>query len=371
MDNVYLYGERGLVNAILIDSADKAPNAILKQIVWTGDAPAFIDKVVRCEYLVEFSLGEFGSPDLIVIAYTDDAKYVIFTEAKVVEYKNAVTTKESYADAGCLNVQLALKWRFKEALKCNPKDYLRIVEVKLTPCGDKMRKLNKGRLVTYCRETLANAAGYYFVALTGDKYLERPPFDDDPVLSELIGETWYKERLNFGFLTYRKLIAAGIVDENEGAFALPSRLMLTEGDVNGESDIAYSKVRNLRGFNTEEWGERYLKVAEALCEIVPSLITVLDDCANVVREVEQLQGSYSYRVGNVTYAKIMFLQREQAVVMAILKDANLPQYDYDDEKKFICTIQNGKTEYVAYRFDNIDDVQRFTEKLEATFAPEE
>ena len=371
MDNVCLYGERGLVNGILLDNADKAPNALLKQIQWVGDTPSFIDEVVKCDYLVEFSLGEFGSPDLIIIAYTPTDKYVIFTEAKVVEYKNAVTTKESYADAGCLNVQLALKWRFKEALRYNPKDYLRIVEVKLPPTGDKLRKLNKGRLVTYCRETLANAAGDYFVALTGDKYLDKPPFDDDPVLPELIGETWYKERLNFGFLTYRKLIAAGIVDENEGAFALPSRLMLTEGDVNGENDIAYSKVRNLRGYNTEEWGERYTKVAEALCEIVPSLITVLDDCANVVREVEQLQGSYSYRVGNVTYAKIMFLPREQAVVMAILKDANLPQYDYDDEKKFICTIQNAKTEYVAYRFDNLDDVQRFTEKLEATFAPEE
>ena len=138
MDNVYLYGERGLVNGILLDNANKAPNALLKQIQWVGETPSFIDEVVRCEYLVEFSLGEFGSPDLIIIAYTADKKYVIFTEAKVVEYKNAVTTKESYADASCLNVQLALKWRFKEALKCNPKDYLRIVEVKMPPAGDKM-----------------------------------------------------------------------------------------------------------------------------------------------------------------------------------------------------------------------------------------
>ena len=109
MNNVYLYGERGLVNAILLDSADKAPNALLKQIQWVGETPSFIDDVIKCDYLVEFSLGEFGSPDLIMIAYTADAKYVVFTEAKVVEYKNAVTTKESYADASCLNVQLALK----------------------------------------------------------------------------------------------------------------------------------------------------------------------------------------------------------------------------------------------------------------------
>lgn len=368
MNDVCFYGERGLVNGILLDSANKSPRAILELIRWNGETPQFIKDVLRCEYLVEFSLGEFGTPDLIIIAYTKEDKYVIFTEAKVIEYKNAASAKESFADAGCINVQLALKWRFKEALKHNPKDNLQIAENVINPTGDKPRKLNKGRLVSYCRKTLADAKGYYYVALTGDKSTEELPFDKDYALHAMMGNAWIEESANFGLLTYRRLISGGVVSESEGAFALPCRLMLERNDVDNDSDIAYTKVRNLRGYNLEEWGDKYQAVAEALCELVPSLITVVDDCTNVVKEVEQLHGSYSYKIGNVTYAKIMFLQNEMAVVMAILKDSNMPQYDYDDDKKFICTIQNSKTEYVGYKFDNLDDVRRFVERLQLTFA---
>lgn len=87
MINILFYGERGIVNGIILDIKDsiEAQKAFLRAIKFAdGNRPNWIENLSTMDFIVEPSLSEFGNPDLIIIASeTDKTQHVIFLEAKV------------------------------------------------------------------------------------------------------------------------------------------------------------------------------------------------------------------------------------------------------------------------------------------------
>ena len=364
---VLYYGESGLVSGLVADViAAGADRKLLECVAWNGKTPDFVKEVEYCEYLPEYRLGDFGSPDLVIVAHTSNAKFIVFVEAKVVSYANACASEASFRQARTINVQLALDRRFKQAVVSGGGDNIEICEEADYDSGivrDRARSLRKGGFTSYCRKIFADADGFYYVALTTDPECESP-YEDDDVLKALIGAAWEGEKGSFGILTWGELMEKGIVSRESGAFANAAKLMLPVDDTGANKLVYTSNPTNLRGVKLEEWSEDKKSLIDALTRLTPCLIGAVAD----ETEIEELTGSYSYRVGNIVYARIMYLPTENTVVLALLKDENIPQFLYDDDKRFVCKLPNSDKQYIGYKFYTDADVARFREGLDEYFA---
>ena len=364
---VLYYGESGLVSGLVADViAAGADRKLLECVVWNGKTPDFVKEVEYCEYLPEYRLGDFGSPDLVIVAHTSNAKFIVFVEAKVVSYANACASEASFRQARTINVQLALDRRFKQAVVSGGGDNIEICEEADYDSGivrDRARSLRKGGFTSYCRKIFADADGFYYVALTTAPECESP-YEDDDVLKALIGAAWEGEKGSFGILTWGELMEKGIVSRESGAFATAAKLMLPIDDTGANKLVYTSNPTNLRGVKLEEWSEDKKSLIDALTRLTPCLIGAVAD----ETEIEELTGSYSYRVGNIVYARIMYLPTENTVVLALLKDENIPQFLYDDDKRFVCKLPNSDKQYIGYKFYTDADVARFREGLDEYFA---
>ena len=65
---------------------------------------------------------------------------------------------------------------------------------------------------------------------------------------------------------------------------------------------------------------------------------------------------------------IMYLLTDNTVVLALLKDENIPQFLYDDDHRFVCNLPNSDKQYIGYKFYTDADVARFREGLDEYFA---
>src|SRR5699024_9569138 len=102
-------------------------------------------------------------------------------------------------------------------------------------------------------------------------------------------------------LTWGELMEKGIVSRESGAFATAAKLMLPIDDTGANKLVYTSNPTNLRGVKLEEWSEDKKSLIDALTRLTPCLIGAVAD----ETEIEELTGSYSYRVGNIVYARIM------------------------------------------------------------------
>lgn len=117
------YSERGAMNALFYGIAqadDKKAFAEFLKIIG-------IDyNVSDVEFFMEFSLSEFGSPDLLVTFNADDQKHILFIEAKTScgkkyelgkAFENFKRTRERYDGySSNLYYQLSMKYLFFENL---------------------------------------------------------------------------------------------------------------------------------------------------------------------------------------------------------------------------------------------------------------
>lgn len=128
------YGERGIVNAILIDigkDKNKLATDLLNNIKYcTGNSMEFNDEdITSVKYLLEGSFGEWGNPDLMIkveskssgiVFYILEAKVKDFSKecAKKINGKYCFTGKSGGRNcASLINIQLALRARFMKEWK--------------------------------------------------------------------------------------------------------------------------------------------------------------------------------------------------------------------------------------------------------------
>ncbi|MBL8796762.1 MAG: hypothetical protein JNM56_22875 [Planctomycetia bacterium] len=126
---VVWYGERGVVNALVTDIAQRGAGTVpaVQQLLgsavqWAGGtSPAWINDIARVALVVEVGLNDFGDPDLILVCWTGPNKpQVVFLEAKVVPYLGSALKNSGGMVAGfnsSINGQLSLKYRFSLALE--------------------------------------------------------------------------------------------------------------------------------------------------------------------------------------------------------------------------------------------------------------
>jgi hypothetical protein len=137
--HVAWYGERGVINALVTKLA-APPGSLaaacnfLQTISWSrGNVPDWIAGRKEVTYIVEMGLAQFGSPDLILVAmFESDKPRVVFVEGKVCGYaKSAMPNNPGMAAEkfdSSINGQIALKYRFSQALQCWDGQRTRIVE---------------------------------------------------------------------------------------------------------------------------------------------------------------------------------------------------------------------------------------------------
>ena len=123
------YSERGLVNALvkfLTANPDQTAD-FLKTFHFRGkgqDAGIanLSEELVRATFFIEPGLGEFGNPDILLLAYfrRPTQPYVFFIEAKTGTYRDSAlmnsTGMQSRGFNSSINGQLSLKYRFFRAL---------------------------------------------------------------------------------------------------------------------------------------------------------------------------------------------------------------------------------------------------------------
>lgn len=128
-NGIVWYGERGVVNALVIDLAGRQDvvggvKDLLRAIRWAdGGTREWIDSVSGVSFLVEVGMGQFGNPDLILVCRTgtEATTHVVFVEAKVVPYlgsamSNADDTMKASEFNSSINGQLTLRHRLAHAL---------------------------------------------------------------------------------------------------------------------------------------------------------------------------------------------------------------------------------------------------------------
>jgi hypothetical protein len=119
---VYWYGERGIINSLVVELASRqAFQELLSQVKWADEnTPAWIGSVRRVTPIVEVGLNDFGAPDLSLVCDTDNqGRHVVFIEAKIKPYlAEAASNSEAMGpgENSDINRQLMLKYRCSIAL---------------------------------------------------------------------------------------------------------------------------------------------------------------------------------------------------------------------------------------------------------------
>jgi len=161
----YFYGERGLIDSLLLDLYTLEED---KQVI-------LFNKIFKKEYkkysiYVEPSFGQrygFGVPDLIIKA--DNDLYMI--EAKCGSLEKEIYEKNEvdfWNNSSKLNVQLLLRYRFFELLKSPCDDEKKIVKEKENDYNDSHNYRALGKEHGEWIIDIRGCDNIYFVALTGD-----------------------------------------------------------------------------------------------------------------------------------------------------------------------------------------------------------
>lgn len=154
------YGERGIVNAILLDIGQDTEKLakLLNSIKYSSGAEMIFEHqdIKGATYLLEGTFGEFGAPDLMIRVDSEKHDTVFFIiEAKVKEFEKECAEKEneSYCftgksasrnNASLINIQLALRARFMKEWKRKINEDSKSVEEKSHNEADG-NKYKKGR----------------------------------------------------------------------------------------------------------------------------------------------------------------------------------------------------------------------------------
>lgn len=187
------YGERGSVNALVFELVVRnAGTHLLRSIRWVSDRqPVWIEDVIAVDIVVEMSMAEFGSPDLILsVATVKHGTQVIFIDAKASTYMlstmpNGLGMLPGFNSS--INGQLALRYRCSHALSQFKEDDNDLVEptwlhqtyalpVERSGLLDPSRfprHLQNGIVLNLVRRHNLSALpleNYHFVALTNDDH---------------------------------------------------------------------------------------------------------------------------------------------------------------------------------------------------------
>jgi hypothetical protein len=365
--NITFYGERGIVNGLILDTKDDMEKQIsfLKAIRFAGNASLpWADDVTGIQWLVEPSFSEFGNPDLVLIAQTTSGKYVVFIEAKLRGYDDSAENinektllPENYNhNASKINIQLAFKYRFARAFTLN-KNIKRIEETQEEAAiyNDKPRRIHNEIIVDMCKEFFDGVKEFYFVALTNDNKKTKP-YESGDYLPAVGKSNWDRDKGYFGLVSYDTLESVnwrdsagktnrGIIRRNHGYYGSAALLMLGLPADSAERQIC-GEFATLKTKNIENWSEEQ---------------RVLASDASVKLDAVPLHGSYSRVISGVTVLKILADPKDNHRILIGLRDDNIPP-DYDvqfDETVYYIGVGSRKKLFHCYSIASRNELEFF------------
>ncbi len=320
--DVIFYGERGLVNSIILDmSSDlNKQKQFLRSIKFKDNSKRnWIENVVNFRYIIEPSFSQFGNPDLIIVAEEENKKrHVIFIEAKVCAYNDASEKlgssllPNSYQRvASKLNIQLALKYRFaKNYAKGQKSDgFVETDREAKNKYNDNKRALKNANVINLCKEQFGENPEFLFIALTNDNK-DIMPFTDQEFLPAIGIDNWNSDKEKFGILSYEMLETNGVVNKKAGYYGQASNGFLYLP----ANTIAKSDDRHIKTTNMGDWDRNLYKELETIyTELKKNLVT---------GNVKKLDGSYSIKAGDGRTLVKLFVENNQ--IKIAFRNDNIP-----------------------------------------------
>lgn len=333
--DIQFYGERGIVNGILLDIyRDDTPKDKLDKFfgaikLMDGSPLPWENGIDSCKWMVEPSFAQFGDPDLIAVIESGGETYALFIEAKLKDYVSSCMSlqREDGIDnlkgqSSKLNVQLSFRYRFVQAFKEAQKDASKIIIERHGEYPDRQqRKLQKEPVVDSISSFLEGVKkdNFYFIALTNDVSPENglvnmsgnycPPLTLTLTLKNGTCNEFVNNKSKFGILTYRVLVANDVVkyDEKEkeglGFFHKACKMMgvkvPTENNTGNNKEIKTNNPPRIKSININDWGE-WQRVAEKFVNNKSLEFSFI-----------KRNGSYSLELGNAVVMKLMLVKQNE------------------------------------------------------------
>jgi len=347
---ITFYGERGLVDSIILDmQSNKRSNSrkqkdFLRAIKFTHNASkSWINQIKKFDYIVEPSFSQFGNPDLIMIAEEGNGKrHVIFIEAKVCDYNDASQKlgsnllPKSYKNiASKLNIQLAFKYRFAKAYDLFRKRKNSIIEEDAsdaTQYNDSQRVLKKASVIELCKEKFGEDPDFLFVALTNDNQAMEPY--SNPAFLPAIGEkNWEKDQAKFGVLSYDMLENKHVIYRNSGYYAEATKNFLHLPANTNVTD----KTPHIKTSNMSTWDSSLACELETFYDIFKSTC--------LLSKIEKLKGSYSIKGQDGQTLVKLFVKND--AIQIVFRNNNVPADLAKDKKRVMIGVGSSARSFIV------------------------
>ena len=365
-----LYGERGIVNALVLDIHNdiRLTRQVLEAIkLGDGRGLEWVDKVKEVDFWIEPSFGQFGNPDLIAICRTNEnEKYVVFFEAKTVRYEDSAVPLSAQYFQGInsrVNAQLTLKYRFVQALtqggnaggviKESPNMTHAYTQLHMDDKQKSHRQLANSYIVSCCSEILQNCKGYYYVALTADEI----DASIDRFLPELLpavfdknaNDIWDIEKSKFGILTYGQVEK---ILPTHGMFATTKKVVIPDFK---PASVALD-VQRLRTKNWKEFSAATKELGSILHRLIMDTAIELYGANQQIIKHYKYAGSDSYKGpgGNTVIKIIPYKTQNGESIFITVKDSIVraaEAVDYFEHGPFRVGIGVNSRMFYGHSFD--------------------
>lgn len=382
------YGERGIVNGIILDIKDdieKQKNFLRAIKLADNSSLPWVDDAAHFNWFIEPLLSQFGSPDVILTVETNiRTKYTFFIEAKIKNYdksacllnKNMTLDKYDNGAASKINVQLAFKYRFVEAMFACKNLSEEIKHIKESNESAKQYNDEKQRglfLIPLCEHLNAlfkdiDKDNFYYIALTNDKN-PSAPFKNENKLPPITRPNWDIDKNKFGFLTYESLESKGVINSESGVYGQAAKFMfrtLTETEL-----TCYINEEVLSNINVQNWTYLQIEFADHAKKVIDNTLIKLHLETSVIRKDNE--GSYSYKDKRSNGKIVLKVQpyknskekhNQEHIVIGIRKDEFSDKLKDKTERHCYSLGGGNKKQFWCYPADNENEIDKLSEVIE-------
>ena len=372
------YGERGIVNGIILDIKDdlEKQKKFLKAIKLADKSSLdWIDDAAQFHWFIEPSLSQFGNPDIILTVETNaKIKYAFFIEAKIIGYdssscpldSNLTLDKYDNGVASKLNVQLAFKYRFVEAMFACKNLSEKIKHIKESEESAKQYNDEKQRslsLIPLCEHLNTLFEGIdkdniYYIALTNDKNSSEP-FKNEDTLPPITRPNWEKNKNKFGFLTYKSLESMEVIHRQSGVYKAAADFMF--GTLSDSDRMEYNNEPVLICINIQKWSKDQKDLAKKAKEVIDDILNKLNLKTSVV--LNQLEGSYSYEYKGKREEIILKIlaYRDNNIAICLRADKYSENFEHTFERTLYLIGGGNKKAFWCYPAEKENDIDKLSE----------
>ena len=318
MDKICFYGERGIVNGLVLDIKDDLSKLkdVLRSIEWCTEGDySWINDIIKVVYLIEPGFSKFGQPDLVLVCkIKDGSKRWVFIEAKAIPYNaSAMSNKNGMKQNGynsSINGQIPLNYRLALALERysegsfleEPMGIFEQYKKRIYDYNKGPRKAGKPQLikrivVPYMNDFKIERA--YFVSITKDlppNPINTTDVDFLPLLIDQNGRNlWDELSKQIGFLSL-EVIDKKVVNK-DGYFREGCLMHIGQWKEDPKPtqfiDVPVLSAKNWSEFSTE-W-----------VEFVDDLAKCIKENTSQFAKCKRYKGSYSFIINNKTLGKLI------------------------------------------------------------------